>query len=209
MIERSKKLKTVAGIGYVGDGRDDKRFFGMPLPGGDFGKAVCILTRVRGGGNGFLVQREISEKVAMLMAFYVAEWNVLIINSLNPFKVIMEQTYRICERIFKMHVNTYSSVGGVVPEFRFLCNLNKFSETIAYVLQRFFVPVFQTQGIHSYPHWSPTEIFFVWMKSFNPVMKVESSRVEKVGASLKDPILILEAVKNGSENPLGPNCRVT
>ena len=64
--------------GVVG-GRDDGRFLGVLLPGGDFGESLRILASIRGRGSGFLVQREISEKMA-----------VLIIKSLNPFKVIVE-----------------------------------------------------------------------------------------------------------------------
>ena len=90
MVLRSKNLKTIAGTGNIGGGRDDKSFLGVPLLGGKFRKAFCIFSSVRGGGIGLLVQREISKKVAMLMKFSAAEWNMLIVNSLNPFKVILE-----------------------------------------------------------------------------------------------------------------------
>ena len=49
MVMRGKKFKNITRIRNVGGDRDDWRFLGMLLPGGDSGKTIRVCSSFRGG----------------------------------------------------------------------------------------------------------------------------------------------------------------
>lgn len=65
------------------------------------------------------------------MTFSTLKWNVLIINWLDPFNIIMKETYHIRQGLIEVHVDADSSIRDVAAEFCFLCYFNKLSQYIS------------------------------------------------------------------------------
>lgn len=76
------------------------------------------------------------------MTVTTAKGNKLKIQGLDPFKVIMEETYRVRKGFVHAHEDTNMSIGGVSAQLRFFSNFYKFPQPLSYVSERFFVPIF-------------------------------------------------------------------
>lgn len=59
----------------------------------------------------------------MGMASPASERYMFIVKGLNPFKVFMQKTYRVRERLAQLHVNADPCIGCVSSKLCFLCFL--------------------------------------------------------------------------------------
>ena len=86
----------------------------MVPAGRDFGESISIcVRRCLRGFAGCSIERAICEKMPVNMAFPTSERNMLVIYGLNPFEVIVVETYRIREGLRKMYEDAQSGIGGV------------------------------------------------------------------------------------------------
>ena len=65
--------------------------------------------------------------MSMGMASLASERYMFIVYGLNPFKVVVKETYQVRERLAQFHVDVDMSIGGVPTELCFLCCLYELS----------------------------------------------------------------------------------
>jgi hypothetical protein len=117
----------------------------------NFLKSICIL--IRGWGRGAILNIEgtISKEVVVFMEAPATERDVFIIEGLNPFIVLIEETDGVQQCLGEIHIDAYASIGGVAPIFFISEVLTKLPSVFVDAFKYLLIPKFLGEGVHSNP----------------------------------------------------------
>ena len=113
--------------------------------GRNLGEPLCIFFVFSILSLGLCHKGTISEEMPVSMASSTTKRHMFIIQRLNPFIIIVKQTYRIWEGSIQLHLDIDPRIRGVSPKLRFFRYFDELAKSSANCLQRFLIPVFKRQ----------------------------------------------------------------